>query len=87
MPIYEYRAKILEKSCSYCKNGFDYFQTINSSPLITCPNCGSEVVRIFHPTPTVRDSSDRKILSDDNLRKHGFKKLVNVGDGKFEEAV
>jgi hypothetical protein len=63
------------------------FQKISEAALTACPECGKPVVRLLHATPTVRDSSDKKILSDENLKKHGFKKLVNAGGGKFDEAV
>jgi len=41
----------------------------------------------MHPTAQVKDDSTKKLLSDDNLKKHGFKKLVNAGGGKFDEVV
>ncbi len=28
--------------------------------------------------------SEKSTLSDSNLKRHGFKKLVNEGDGKFK---
>jgi len=60
---------------------------MSDQPLATCPECGSEIVRFMHATPTLRDSSTKTILSDDNLKKHGFKKLVNRGGGKYDEVV
>ncbi len=87
MPLYVYRCRVAEEACDACRDGVEVFQKIHDAALSTCPECGKAVVRILHATPTVRDSSDKKILSDDNLKKHGFKKLVNAGGGKFEEAV
>jgi hypothetical protein len=55
--------------------------------LAVCPDCGNPIVRYMHATPTVRDSSTSKTLSDENLKKHGFKKLVNRGGGKYDEVV
>ncbi len=87
MPLYTYRAKEAGKSCDTCRESLEVFQGIKENPVEICPDCGNPVVRIFHATPTVRDSSEKKLLSDDNLKKHGFKKLVNRGGGKFDEVV
>jgi putative FmdB family regulatory protein len=41
MPIYEYR----------CENGhlFEVMQKISDDPVTTCPECGAQVQRVFHP--------------------------------------
>jgi putative FmdB family regulatory protein len=88
MPIYTYRAKEPDQTtCANCKEVFDVFQKITEEALANCPDCGAPIVRIFHATQNLRDSSTKTILSDDNLKKHGFKKLVNAGGGKFDEVV
>ncbi|NLI79398.1 MAG: zinc ribbon domain-containing protein [Candidatus Riflebacteria bacterium] len=87
MPLYVYRAKSPTEACNACREGVEVFQQIREEALTACPECGTPVVRIIHATPTVRDSSDKKLLSDDNLKKHGFKKLVNTGGGKYDEVV
>lgn len=87
MPFYTYRAREPEKSCEYCRDSFEIFQKIKDDSLEICPDCGNEVVKIMHPTAQVKDDSTKKLLSDDNLKKHGFKKLVNAGGGKFDEVV
>ena len=87
MPFYTYRAREPEKSCDYCRDSFESFQKIKDDSLEICPDCGNEVVKIMHPTAQVKDDSTNKLLSDDNLKKHGFKKLVNAGGGKFDEVV
>jgi len=87
MPFYVYRSKDPKNKCAECKEGIELFQSIQEKPLESCPECGKAVARIFRSTPTVRDSSEKKILSDDNLKKNGFKKLVNRGGGKFDEVV
>ncbi len=87
MPFYTYRAKEPEKSCNYCRDSFETFQKIKEEPLESCPECDNAVVRIMHPAAQGRDDSNKKLLSDDNLKKHGFKKLVNRGGGKFDEVV
>jgi putative FmdB family regulatory protein len=41
VPTYEYR----------CNNGhaFEVVQSMSDDPLTTCPTCGAEVQRVFHP--------------------------------------
>lgn len=87
MPFYTYRAREPEKSCDYCREGFETVQKIKEEALDVCPECESPIVRIMHPAAKGRDNSEKKLLSDDNLKKHGFKKLVNAGGGKFDEVV
>lgn len=87
MPFYTYRAKDPGKSCSKCLESLEAFQKMSEPALEVCTECGSPVSRLFHATPTIRDDSTKTILSDDNIRKHGFKKLVNRGGGKYDEVV
>ena len=87
MPLYTYRAIDSLHSCAECLDSLEQFQKMNEPPLAQCPSCKAPLVRIMHPVATVRDSSTSKTLSDDNLKKHGFKKLVNAGGGKFDEVV
>jgi hypothetical protein len=54
-------------------------------PLEKCPQCGAPVERVIL-APFVRTGrSDASTLSSSNLKKHGFTKLVNEGDGKFRK--
>jgi putative FmdB family regulatory protein len=46
MPIYEYKATG-KAHCSLCKGKFEVRQGMNDEPLKSCPNCGSEVSRLF----------------------------------------
>lgn len=87
MPTYTYRARNPEKSCDTCRECYEILQRMSENALTACPDCGAEIVRVMHATPTVRDDSTKTILSDDNLKKHGFKKLVNRGGGKYDEVV
>ena len=49
MPIYEYRATG-KTHCNLCKDKFEVRQRMNDEPLKSCPECGSEVSRLFsHP--------------------------------------
>lgn len=87
MPLYTYRPKNPEKSCKFCHDGFEIMQRISEDALQICPDCGNEVVRIIHPARQSKEVATNKLLSDENIKKHGFKKLVNVGGGKFDEVV
>ncbi len=77
MPVYEYSALNAEKSCSVCRDGFEVEQSMDESPLAVCPSCGNTVQKLisvpFIPRKTVLDS---QLLTDNNLKKNGFHKLV-----------
>ena len=81
MPLYEYKAK--GNGCSFCKDGFEWIQKADSEPLTHCPKCGAEVVRVISLFNPSKQKPTREILSDKNLARHGFTKLVNEGSGKF----
>ena len=87
MPFYTYRSKDHNAGCGLCSESYEVLQKISEPPLANCPECKATLVRLMHPTATIKDNSTKKTLSDDNLRKHGFKKLVNAGGGKFDEVV
>lgn len=87
MPIYAYRCQDPEKGCAHCRNGFDELQRISAVPLRECPECHHPVVRLINAAATIEQRTTSQILSDDNLKKHGFKKMVNRGGGRFDEAV
>lgn len=80
MPIYQYKSK--QAGCDHCRDGFECMQLMSESPLTKCPHCGSAVKKV----PSLF-SGHSSILSDGNLRDHGFSKLVNKGDGNFEKTV
>ncbi|MEW6713372.1 MAG: zinc ribbon domain-containing protein [Candidatus Riflebacteria bacterium] len=87
MPIYTYRAKDPDQSCCKCRDSFDTMQKITEEALTICPECGNEIVRIIHAAKPFKDKSEHKMLSDENLKKHGFKKLVKTGKGTYDEVV
>lgn len=87
MPFYTYKPKAGEAGCNYCRDTFETVQRITEDALEECPECGCAIVRIMHAAVQKRDDSNKTILSDENLKKHGFKKLVNAGGGKFDEVV
>jgi len=47
------------------------------------PRCGARVRRQFSAPGITGRYSEKTTLSDANLKRHGFKKLRNEGDGKF----
>lgn len=87
MPFYTYKARDPEQSCNYCREQFEIIQKIREDALTICPECGNEVTRLIHAAAHCKVESTKQLLSDDNLKKHGFKKLVNAGGGKFDEVV
>jgi putative FmdB family regulatory protein len=46
MPIYEYKA-VDGAHCRLCKGRFEVRQGINDEPLRRCPECGSEIRKLF----------------------------------------
>ena len=87
MPIYTYRAVSADNSCEKCRTEFETIQSIRADALKVCPYCGAPIVRLITAVKSKREDSTKTILSDKNLKKHGFKKLVNVGGGKYDEVV
>jgi putative FmdB family regulatory protein len=85
MPTYEYRAVDPKKSCPHCREPFEVHQSMRDEPLRVCPECGSPIERIVSLCSMSTAQSSRSMLSDSNLKKKGFTKLVNEGGGKFRK--
>ncbi|MBI5115996.1 zinc ribbon domain-containing protein [Candidatus Poribacteria bacterium] len=83
MPTYVYRATT--GGCRFCKDSFDQKQGINEAPLTKCPECGTPIERVICVPFLKTGRSDKSVLSDSNLKKHGFTKLMNEGGGKFRK--
>jgi len=81
MPTYCYQARQREKSCTLCREGFEIKQSMKDQPLQKCPECGSPVERIIKSVGIRTSPTTKTILSDSNLKKHGFKKLVREKGG------
>jgi putative FmdB family regulatory protein len=81
MPTYCYRTKNKNKSCTLCKERFEIKQSMKDKPLTKCPECGAAVQRIITSVGIRTSLSDKALLSDKNLKKHGFSKLVRDGKG------
>lgn len=88
MPNYRYRSRAADASCPNCAEGFEVLQTISDDPLTTCPECGGEVRRVIGVTQfNANPKNTKKMLSDGNLKRLGFKKLVKEGDGKYRDVL
>jgi putative FmdB family regulatory protein len=81
MPVYDYEAKDAEKSCSYCKDGFEFVQSINDEKLTECPKCANSVTRLIS-VPAIGRS---KTMLDDRAKNAGFTKLKKVSKGEYEK--
>ena len=86
MPQYDFVAIDKENnSCEYCCNPFEISQSLSEPPLDKCPKCGAPVKKVFLSCNVSSKKSTKEVLSDKNLTKHGFTKLVNEGGGKFRK--
>lgn len=87
MPIYEYQATDAGKGCPHCRAPFEVRQSMSDAPLERCPECGKPVHRLISACRVDTRPSARSQLSDKNLKRLGFTKLVNEGGGKFRKTV
>jgi putative FmdB family regulatory protein len=85
MPTYVYESVDKVKSCKICADGFETEQGIKEPALTKCPKCGSPIRRVITTVNISTARSTKEILSDKNIKKHGFTKLVNEGNGKFRK--
>ena len=83
MPTYEYESVEGEKGCPTCNAGFEVRHGMNEPSPTECPRCGGKVSRVISAPGLSLRYNEKSALSDDNLKRHGFKKLVNEGGGKF----
>ena len=87
MPVYGYRPKEEGTGCEHCSNGFETKQRITDAALEKCPECQTPIERILFAVGLCTRGCDKSLLSDSNIKKHGFSKLVNEGGGKFRQTV
>jgi len=85
MPTYVYTKDDAENGCPRCRREFEVQRRMNDPSLETCPDCGARLRRVW--TSVNVGKSTKSVLSDSNLKRHGFQKLVNEGDGKFRKTV
>lgn len=84
MPTYCYQAAD-EKGCPLCLEGFEIVQSMKDDPMDACPECSAPILRIVQPPYINTRSSTKSVLSDENVKRHGFTKIVNEGGGKFRK--
>jgi putative FmdB family regulatory protein len=85
MPTYEYRATDPSAGCEKCADGFELIQRVSEPLCSACPICGGPVKRVISLFSVSTRPSTRSLLSDKNIKRHGFTKLVNEGEGKFRK--
>jgi len=83
MPTYEYEVAEGQKGCPTCNMGFEARHGMHEAGPSACPRCGAKVVRRISAPALGLRYNEKSALSDANLKRHGFKKLINEGDGKF----
>jgi len=87
MPIYEYQAEEAAKSCAHCAQPFEFLHGMHDPPLAACPKCGRPVARVVSTCRVDTRANPKRQLGDKNLKRLGFTKLVNEGEGKFRKTV
>ncbi len=87
MPTYRYKATD-ETDCTNCRPGFEIVQKISDDALVECPTCGVKIRRVIGKIQfTNRHWNTKKLTSDGNLKRLGFKKLVKQSDGKYVDVL
>ena len=83
MPTYVYEAAEGAQGCPTCHCGFELRHGMAEPGPSECPRCGDKVRKRLTSVGLAGRWNEKRALSDANLKRHGFKKLVNEGDGKF----
>ena len=84
MPTYVYEAVEGEKGCPACHAGFEVQHAISDPPPKKCPRCGGRVRKRLVATQLSKGRwNEKRTMSDDHLKRHGFTQIRNEGDGKF----
>ena len=81
MPIREYICADQNLGCAHCKKGFEQLESLDTEPIMQCPQCNASVKRCYS-TPSVGHS---KTGFDDRAKKSGFHKLKRLGKGEYEK--
>lgn len=58
---------------------------MHDEPLTCCPDCGQPIERLISACGISTQLSERAMLSDKNLKRHGFTKLVKDGEGRYRK--
>ena len=81
MPVYEYSAENANKSCIFCKDGFEHTQLLADPPLAQCPRCGAPIRKLISRVAIGRSKS----TLDSRAKAAGFKKLKKISKGEYEQ--
>jgi len=81
MPVYQYIVQDESKGCDTCSVGFEIRQSVDDTPLDTCPVCGAALRKVF---PNIVIGSSKTGL-DRRAKESGFHKLKKVDKGKYEK--
>lgn len=87
MPFYEYSCVTTEKSCSHCVDKFEVMQSIKDKPLLHCPQCSSDIVKLISLPSAIIMAGKQANQYNDILKakywrdQNGNKHLVGAGDG------
>jgi len=83
MPTYVYQKTADAQGCAHCAEPFEVVQSIRDDPLTSCPQCDGPVRRLI-TTPNIVQSN-KSLLSDKNLKQHGFHRLVKEDKGLYRK--
>ena len=81
MPIYEFQAIDEDKSCEYCKSGFELLMKFSDPHLVICPKCGNQIGKKV----SVTSVGSSKSGFDARAKAAGFHKLKKLGKGEYEK--
>jgi len=81
MPIYEFQAGDNDKSCDFCRDGFEQMMRMSDPPPANCPKCGNPVVKKYS-VPSVGAS---KSGFNDRAKAAGFHQLKKISKGEYEK--
>jgi putative FmdB family regulatory protein len=90
VPTYHYRAVEEDAACDECRETFSLLHSLSDPLLEACPACEAPIRRVIRRAgTTVVDPryNTKKMLSDGNLKRMGFKKLVKESDGKYVDVL
>ena len=81
MPIREYKAVDLEKSCSFCREGFERVEPMDCPVFPFCPECGMPIERqLARP---ILGKSKSSFVS--RAKSAGLTTYKKVGQGEYEK--
>jgi putative FmdB family regulatory protein len=87
MPTYDYRTTSPDTAPECCREPFEVVQRMAEDALTKCPKCGGPIERMISAPGFTTKKSTKAMMSDANLKRLGFKKMVNEGGGKFRDVL